>query len=78
MHAIVIPVGTPRADALARRLAATGAAIVLVAPDNDAPAAEEAGRLAAELGAAGGRAAVFVGEDGLEDFLDELFRASGG
>ena len=76
MHVLVIPLGAPHAAALARRLAATGAAIVLVAYDD--ATAQEAGRLAAELGP--GRAAVFVGDqhDGLEDFLQELFSGSSG
>ena len=73
-------------DALARRLAADGAAVVLVAGP-DAPAVERAGRLAAEVEASGtGRPAVFVldptdptdptgptGLDGLVAFVAELF-----
>lgn len=74
MSVLVIPLGAPDAAEIARRLAAalTGAAIVLVAHD-DATAAE-AGRLAGELGP--GRAAVFVGEDGLAEFVQELFSRS--
>ena len=70
-HAVVIPADHPRAGALARRLAAPGLAIVFLAADGYRAAAEEAGRLAAELGP--GRAAVFVGDDGLAEFVEELF-----
>lgn len=72
MNVIVIPLGAASAVALARRLARTGAAIVLVADDDETAA--EAGGLAAELGP--GRTAVFRGADGLEEFLQELFGAS--
>ena len=76
-------------DELARRLAATGAAVVLVAGP-DRAAQERAGRLAAEVEASGmGRPAVFVLDavdavdavdardpaqlDGLVGFVTELF-----
>lgn len=55
-----MPLGGPWAPAVARRLAAEGATVVLVATG---PEAAEAGRLAAEIEAAGsGRPAVFVGD----------------
>lgn len=73
---VVVPAGWPEADAIARRLAADGATVVIVG------GGEAAGRLAAEIEAAGvGRAAVFAATsasaadvDSLADFLAELFR----
>ena len=52
----------------ARSAAASGAKVVVVAGEANA---EEAGRLAAEL-----QAAVFIGEEGLPEFLSELFGAA--
>ncbi len=74
MHVLIVPLGAPQAAALARRLAAAvpGAAVVLVAHDD--ATAGEAGRLTAELSP--GRAAVFIGEEGLEEFVQELFSGS--
>ena len=75
---VVVPVEWGGAAALATTLAAKGATVVLVGPDGDA-----AGRLAAEVEAAGaGRPAVFLtdgsaaGLDALAAFLTELFRPS--
>ncbi len=62
----VIPVGT-QGEELARRLSAAGIPLVLVADDGTA---EVAGRLASELG---GRVTVFVGIDGVVEFVQELF-----
>jgi NAD(P)-dependent dehydrogenase (short-subunit alcohol dehydrogenase family) len=79
--AIVAVAGDGTSEAVARTLAAAGAAVVLVAPP-DALAA--AGGLAAEIESAGiGRAAVFAldpvrphdidGLDGLVEMVAELF-----
>ena len=74
--AVVVPVGlaAAQAAAVARRLAAEGAAIVLVTEEDDA----EAGRLAADFAPA--RTAVFVltsdevpDLDALVELLAELF-----
>ena len=78
-NAVVLPVGlsTELTAAMARRLAAEGAAVVLVAAEHG-PDTAHAGRLAADLAPA--RAAVFVltGEeaadlDALVELLGELF-----
>ena len=72
---VVVPVHWAGAEALARRMAAGGATVVLVGADADA-----AGRLAAGLGPPG-RAAVFVADgsagslDALATFVSEMFRA---
>jgi NAD(P)-dependent dehydrogenase (short-subunit alcohol dehydrogenase family) len=69
---VVVPLGTDPST-VARTLARHGATVVLVGDS------EEAGRVAAEIQAAGtGRVAVFSDPDGdgLAEFLDELFRAS--
>ena len=77
--AVVVPVGLSpgQAAAVARRLAAEGAAVVLVTAEED-PQASRAGSLAADLAPA--RAAVFVlsGDestdlDALVELLAELF-----
>ena len=74
--AVVVPVGLPAAQtaAIARRLAAEGAAVVLVAAEDD----RQAGRLAADLAPA--RTAVFVltaedstDLDALVELVGELF-----
>ena len=70
MDTVVVALGPPDAPARARAAAAAGAKVVLVA---DEAAAEEAGRLAAELQAAELQVAVFIGEEGLPEFLQELF-----
>lgn len=62
----VVPFG-PQADEVARRLSDGGFTVVLVADDGTA---EAAGRLAADLP---GRTAVFVGLEGLAEFVRELF-----
>lgn len=71
---VVVPV---ELAALAMRMAARGATVVLVGPDAGA-----LGRLAGEIEAAGaGRPAVFVSDgtaeslDALAAFLSEMFRA---
>jgi NAD(P)-dependent dehydrogenase (short-subunit alcohol dehydrogenase family) len=73
---VVVPLRWVGADALARRLAADGATVVVVG------GGEDAGRLAAEIeGGGAGRVAVFSGDgsagdaDALADFVAELFRA---
>ncbi|MGH9226755.1 MAG: hypothetical protein ACRD2W_23875 [Acidimicrobiales bacterium] len=71
----VVPVGEVAA-AVARRLAAEGAIVVLVAGDAESA---RAGALAAEIQQGGsGRPAVFACDDadldGLVEFLTELFR----
>lgn len=74
---VVVPVEWAGARALATRLGAAGATVVLVGPDGDA-----GGRLAAavEAGGGAGRPAVFVadgseaGADALAAFVSELFR----
>lgn len=79
MRVVVVPVEWAGAAALATRLAAAGATVVLVGPD-----AEAAGRLAAQLEATPGpgRPAVFVSDgseasvDALAAFVSELFRGS--
>ena len=69
---VVVPVGDP--EAVARRLAAEGATVVLVGDG------AEAGLVAAEVERSAvpgpGRPAVFAGDDldGLVEFLAELFR----
>ena len=65
----VIPLGAPSAGDVARRLSGDGFTVVLVA---DEATAGEAGRLAAELPGPG-RAAVYVGLDGLAESVRELF-----
>ena len=71
---VIVPLGVD-GPALARRLAAGGATVLLVAGEAEA---EEAGRLAAELGQAG-RTAVFLAGprddlDPLVEYVEELFR----
>jgi NAD(P)-dependent dehydrogenase (short-subunit alcohol dehydrogenase family) len=75
---VVVPVEWIGAGDLARTLAAKGATVVLVGPAGDA-----AGRMAAELEAAGaGRPAVFLSDGSVESlealaaFVAELFRPS--
>ncbi len=68
MHVLALPAGAPNAGSLARRLAAAGVKVVLLADD---ASAEEAGRLAAEV-----HGAVFIGEEGLPEYLSELFGVS--
>ena len=72
---VVVPVEWTGAPELAGRMAAQGATVVLVGPDGEA-----AGRLAAELEAAGqGRPGVFVTDgsagsyDALVGYITELF-----
>lgn len=68
----VVAVGVPGAAEVARRLAADGFTVVLLA---DEPTAAEAGRIATEIQSATspGRAAVFLGTDDLVAFVTELF-----
>lgn len=68
----VVAVGVPAAAELARRLAAEGFTVVLLA---DELTAAEAGRVATEIQSATppGRAAVFLGTDDLVAFVTELF-----
>lgn len=80
---VVVPVQWSAGKALAERLSAQGATVVLVGPD-----ADEAGRAAAAIETAGlegggsGRPAVFVADgspaslDDLAGFLAEMFRSS--
>ncbi len=71
---VIVPLGVD-VPALARRLAAGGATVLLVAGDAEA---EEAGRVAADLEAGPGRGAVFVTAGGdfepLVEYVEELFR----
>ena len=79
----VIPVGLPSdiADVIARRLATSGAVVVLVTAGASGAGADRAGALAAAIDAGGsGRAAVYTlasaaDVDGLADFVAELFPA---
>jgi NAD(P)-dependent dehydrogenase (short-subunit alcohol dehydrogenase family) len=71
---VIVPLGVD-VPALARRLAASGATVLLVAGQAEA---DEAGRLAADLAAGPGRAAVFLTVDNdldpLVEYVEELFR----
>lgn len=72
---VIVPLGVD-VPALARRLAAGGATVLLVAGEAEA---EGAGRLASAIEAGGaGRPALFVTAGGdldpLVEFVDELFR----
>lgn len=73
---VIVPIGIEGA-AVARRMAAGGATVVLLAGEAEA---DEVGRLAADIERApgGGRPAVFVAAgddlDPLVDYVEELFR----
>lgn len=71
---VIVPLGVD-VPVLARRLAASGATVLLVTGEAEA---EEGGRLAADLAPGPGRAAVFVTVgndlDPLVEYVEELFR----